>query len=43
MPTQTPKPTWALRALGWITTPIFYIVLIRIVISGIRHPPADYR
>jgi hypothetical protein len=28
---------------GWITTPIIYVVLIRIVISGIRHLPAHHR
>lgn len=42
MPLDTPKPSLTLRALGWVTTPILYILIIRIVISGIRHPPAYY-
>lgn len=36
------KPSWTLRALGWITTPLLYVLLIRIVIREIRHPPAYY-
>ncbi|HZD88849.1 MAG TPA: hypothetical protein VE224_02015, partial [Pseudolabrys sp.] len=43
MSTESAKPSLILRAMGWITTPILYVVLIRIVISGIRRLPAHYR
>jgi hypothetical protein len=42
MPNESHRPSLALRAIGWITTPLLYILLIRIVMSGIRHPPAHY-
>jgi branched-subunit amino acid permease len=42
MPAQTHRPSFVVRAIGWITTPILYVLLIRIVISAIRHPPAYY-
>jgi hypothetical protein len=42
MSTATPRPALALRAIGWIATPLIYVLLIRIVICEIRHPPAPY-
>ncbi|HEU5018591.1 MAG TPA: hypothetical protein VFT69_11550 [Pseudolabrys sp.] len=43
MTPEKAQPSIVLRMFGWITTPIIYVVLIRIVISGIRHLPAHHR
>lgn len=43
MSPENAQSSTLLRIIGWITTPIIYIVLIRIVISGIRHLPAHHR
>lgn len=43
MTPEKTQPSLVLRIAGWITTPIIYVVLIRIVVSGIRHLPAHNR
>jgi hypothetical protein len=40
---ENAQPSIVVRVIGWITTPIIYVVLVRIVISGIRHLPAHRR
>jgi len=39
MPNEPHKPTLARRAIGWLTTLVLYVILIRVVIDGIRRPP----